>query len=174
VEIQQNKHNKVYVKVKDFTLFFRYEGAPNRPVKEFTATVIQRNVTNGKIVMQRCSERLEYEPGNYHIVVNTFPEEVFNADLDDLSRGLTIAQPGFVKFTSEVNTNTIALYKELGDKFLQFATLNLSDPKTQHLQMQPGKYQVHYNNGQTKFAASERVITFIVKSTLDTEVVLVK
>ncbi len=174
VEIQQNKHNKVYVKVKDFTLFFRYEGAPNRPVKEFTATVIQRNVTNGKIVMQRCSERLEYEPGNYHIVVNTFPEEVFNADLDDLSRGLTIAQPGFVKFTSEVNTNMIALYKELGDKFLQFATLNLSDPKTQHLQMQPGKYQVHYNNGQTKFAASERVITFIVKSTQETEVVLVK
>ena len=174
VDIQQNKHNKVFVKVNNFTLFFRYDGAPDRPVKEFTATVTQRNVNNGKMIEQKCSDRKEYEPGNYHIVVHSFPEEVFNADLDDFSRGLTIAQPGFVKFTSEVNTNTIGLYKELGDKFLQFATLNLSDPKTQHLQIQPGKYQVHYNNGQTKFAAPERVITFIVKSTQEAEVVLVK
>lgn len=175
VDIQQNKHNKVYVKVKKFVLFFRYDGAPTRPVKEFTATVTQRNVNNGAVVVQKCTERLEYEPGNYHIVINTFPEDVRNVDLDVTGVApLDVPQPGYVKFTSEVNTNAITLYRELGDKFLPLKTFNLSDPQTQHLQIQPGRYQVHYNNGQTKFAASERVITFLVKSIEEIEVKLVK
>ena len=175
VDLQQNKHNKVYIKVKDYSLYFYYENAPTRPVTEFEATVIQRNTANGKVAVQKCSEKKEYEPGNYHITINTFPINDRNMDLDAMTEGgIAIAQPGFAKFTSEVNTSSIALYKELGDKFVQFATLNLNDPRCQHLQIQPGRYQVHYNNGTSKFASSERVITFFIKSLQETEIKLIK
>lgn len=175
VDIQPNKRNKVFVIVKSFSLYFYYEDAPNRPVKEFTATVIQRNVDNGKVVMQKCAETREYEPGNYHVVINTFPEDVRNVDLSALlTVGIPIPQPGFVKFTPEVSTNSVSLFRELGDKFVQFATINLSDPKSQHLQIQPGKYQAHYNNGTSKFSSSERVISFQVYSTKEVEVTLTK
>lgn len=175
VEIVPNKRNKVYVKVKNFSLEFKYEHAPDRPVKEFTATVIQRNVDNGKVVMQKCYEKLEYEPGNYHIIINTFPEDIRNIDLDDLTSRIDIPQPGFAKFTLEVPaTNNITLWRELGDKFLQFATISMTDPALKHLAMQPGKYQVHYNNGTSKYSSSEKVLVFQVKSTQETEIVLAK
>lgn len=175
VDMQPNKRNKVYVKVKNFSLYFYYEDAPNRPVKEFVATVIQRNTNNGKVTTQKGTEKLEYEPGNYHIVINTFPEDIRNIDLDAASAGgIAIPQPGFVKFTSEVNTNTVTLSRELGDKYLQFATINLSDPRAQHLQIQPGKYQAHYSNGTSKFSSSDRVIPFQVIGTQETEVILKK
>ena len=174
VEIEPNKRNKVFVKVKPFSLFFYYADAPTRPVKEFVAQVTQRNIDQGgKVTMQKCTDKLEYEPGNYHIVINTFPPDDRNIDLDDLSAGIAIAQPGFVKFTSEVNTNSVDLFKELGDKFVQFATINLNDPKAQHLQIQPGKYQAHYNNGTSKFGSSVRVLPFQVQSTKETIVTLV-
>ncbi len=174
VEIEPNKRNKVYVKVKPYSLFFYYPDAPNRPVKEFVAEVIQRNVDNGKITMQKCSDRMEYEPGNYHIRINTFPEDIRNMDLDDVTAGgIAIPQPGFVKFSTELKTNTVDLFRELGDKYVQFATINLADPKAQHLQIQPGKYQAHYSNGTSKFAASVRVLPFQVFSTKETEVILV-
>ncbi len=175
VDMQPNKRNKVYVKVKPYSLFFQYAGAPKRPVSEFTAMVIQRNTANGKQVVQKCTDKLEYEPGNYHIIISTFPEEVRNIDLNsEMAEGITLLQPGFVKFTSEVPTTTIMLYRQVGDKFLTFDTRSLKDPVTQHLMIQPGKYQVQYNNGTSKFSSSDKIISFDIKSNEETEVVLKK
>ena len=175
VDLQPNKKNKVIIKVNDYSLYFYYYGAPDRPVSEFSAEVIQRNTANGRVQVQKCTEKLEYEPGNYHITINTFPQDVRNVTLETIGAGgIGIPQPGFVKFVAETKTTSVGLYKQVGDKFLQFYTLNLSDPSSSHLQIQPGKYQAHYNNGETKFSISEKVISFDVKSLVETTVTLVK
>ena len=175
VDLQPNKKNKVYIKVKNFSLYFYYFGDPNRPVKEFSALVIQRNVANGKETVQKCTDRLEYEPGNYHIMINTFPEDVRNIDLDaESAGGIGIDQPGYVKFTTEVNNKTITLWKQTGERYLSFHTLQMNDPNIEHYQIQPGKYQVQYSNGVTNLSSSNRVIPFEIKSNQVTEVNLVK
>ena len=175
VDLLPNKKNKVLIKVKNYSLYFYYEGAPERPVTEFSAEVIQRNVPNGKVVVQKCVETLEYETGNYHITINTFPPDIRNTELDaSAAGGIAIPQPGVLKVELEVNTNSVVLYKQVGDKFLPFYTVNLSDPAKRRIQIQPGLYQAHYNNGQTKFSASDRVISFQIKSTQETAITLVK
>lgn len=173
VEIIAKKKNKINLIIKAYSLYFFYDGAPDRPVKEFSAEVIQRNVDNGKTTYQRCTERLEYEPGNYHITINTLPEEVRNIDLDiSTAGGIAINQPGFVKFTPEGAANNVTLWLRRGERYLQFYKLNLNSPESQRLQLQPGLYQAHYNDGKTKFLSSEKVVEFSVKSLNDTEVFL--
>ena len=121
---------------------------------------------------QLCTTTLEYEPGNYHIRINTFPEDVRNVDLDlDDETVIQILQPGFVKFTSD-SKQVVTLYKEDGNKFASFHQLDLNDPRSQHLQIQPGKYQVHFHKGPGGSSASEKVIPFIIKSNEETEVIL--
>lgn|GEM_PF-295208 len=169
-----NMTTKVYIIVKDYSLFFTYAGAPDRPVKEFSAIVIQRNTTNGKVINQKCTEKLIYEPGNYHIIINTLPEDVRNVDLDEIGPGgIEIPQPGFAVFNVKSQATTVALYKELGDKFVSFYTLDLNDPKSKHLQIQPGKYQAHYQPmANVKFSTTEKVVPFSITSNKDTEVIL--
>ena len=173
VDVLPNKKTLVYVIVKDYSLFFTYEGAPERPVKEFSAIVIQRNNNNGKVVNQKCTEKLVYEPGNYHIIINTLPEDVRNVDLDNMDAGgIVIPQPGFADFLAEGPAKSVTLFKELGDKFVSFHVVNLTDPEAKHLMIQPGKYQAHYQNGQTKFASTEKVIPFVITSNQTTPVFL--
>ncbi len=175
VDLQPNKKNKVYIKVKNYSLYFYYIGNESRPVTEFSALVIQRNVANGKETVQKCTDRLEYEPGNYHIVISSFPEDIRNIDLDDNSAGgIGIEQPGFVKFTNDVKAASVILWKQTGERFISFRTISLSDPVSQHLQIQPGKYQVQYNNGTSNLSSSDRVIPFEIKSNKETEVTLKK
>lgn len=172
VEIIAGKRNKINIIVKGFSLFFYYEDALERPVAEFSAVVIQRNVPNGKVVQQRCIERLEYEPGNYHISINTLPEEVRNIDLDiSYAGGVGILQPGFAKFVANSPIDEITLWVRRGDHFLSFYRLNMKDPKAGHLQLQPGQYQAHFNTA-SKFSSSEKVIDFSIKSTQETVVTL--
>ncbi len=172
VDLLPNKRTRVEIVVKKYSLFFYYYGNPKRPVKEFNARVIQRNMANGRVVEQKCTEKLEYEPGNYHININTFPEDVRNIDLESNSEGgIGIKEPGFVKFTNESKVTSASLNLQQGDRFAQFYTMNLSDPATKHLQIQPGRYQVVFNPGPSKFSPV-KVIEFLVKSNEETEVIL--
>lgn len=173
VEIQQHKKNKIFVIIHSTSLSFAYDKAPDRPVSEFTAVVTERNKAHGRVQEQKCTDAQMYEPGNYHIVINTFPKEIRNVDLDfDDETVITIPQPGFAKFTTDGNTRVITLFQRLGDKFLPFHTLDLNDPRSQHLQMQPGEYQAHYQKGPGQANAAEQVILFVVKPTQETEVIL--
>jgi hypothetical protein len=96
---------------------------------------------------------------------------VRNVDLDfDAETVITIPQPGFAKFTPNGNATSISLYQRLGDKFLNFYTIDINDPRTKHLNMQPGEYQVHYQKGP-KYGA-EQVQQFIIKANQETEVIL--
>jgi hypothetical protein len=177
--ILRNKKNKIIVTVNNTSLSFAYADPANpeklsdRPVSEFSAIVTERNKTHGRVQNQKCTEALEYEPGNYHIEINTFPTDVRNVDLDfDDESVIKIAQPGYAKFTDEVKTGSVILYQTLGDKFIAFYTLNLSDPRSKHLKMQPGEYQVHYQKGPGQSYAAEQVQKFLIKATQETEVIL--
>lgn len=175
VELQAHKHNKVYIEVKNYSLYFRYLNNPKRDVSEYQAEVIQRNVANGKVVIQKCTEKLEYEPGNYHILVNTFPESIFNIDLDmDAAGAITIPEPGFVTFVPEVNTTSVTLWKQSGERFINFKKLDITDPSNKKKMILPGKYQVQYSTGETNFSSSNRVITFEISSNKETQVILKK
>ena len=173
VDIVKDKKNKLIIKVKRTSLSFAYQDAPKRPVTEFAATVTERDKPNGRVVTQKCTEQITYEPGNYHVVINTFPQNVRNLNLDlDAEMVITIPQPGFAKFTAGPDTRVAALYMKDGDKFLPFYTLNLNDTASQHLQIQPGEYQAHYRKGPGRMTADEKVVMFLIKATEETEVIL--
>ncbi len=172
VKLEKNKRNKITVKIKNISLSFAYFGDPNRPVKEFGARVIERNKPKGRVQDQLCTATFEYEPGNYHIRINTFPEDVRNIDLDlDAEMVITILQPGFAKFTCETK-QIVSLWKEDGNKFMQFHQMDLNDPSSQHKQIQPGKYQVHYRMGPGGPTQSTKVKQFVITSNTQTEVIL--
>jgi len=172
IRVEANKKTKIMVIVKPVSIIFVYNGAPNRPVKEFSAQVIERNKKKGRVQEQRCVDRMEYEPGNYHVTFNTFPAEKRNVDLDVEGASVVyIDQPGFAKFTSE-EKSIVTLWMEDGDRFVPFHKLDLNDPRSQHLQIQPGKYQVHYRKGPGGPAQSEKVKAFSIFATRETEIVL--
>lgn len=172
VEIVANKKNKIYVVIKGTSLSFAYKDAPDRPVNEFEATVIERNKAQGRVQVQKCTELLEYEPGNYHVTINTFPQDVRNVDLDFNETEIQIAQPGFAKFMATGAAKSVDLYQRLGDKFLKFYTLDLNDPRSQHLQIQPGEYQAHYLKYPGKPSSAEIVVNFLIKATQETEITI--
>lgn len=173
VVIEPKKKNKIIVTVKRASLSFEYAGSLTRPVKEFEATVIERNrVEGGAVVRQKCTERLEFEPGNYHVEINTFPMDRRNIDLDFDERVITIPQPGFAKFTGEADMVSVTLYQRLGEKFLSFSTIRLADPVAQHLQIQPGEYQAHYHKGPGSGPGNQKVVNFFIRPTETTEVIL--
>jgi hypothetical protein len=174
VTVVANKKNSVTVTVHPATLSFAYKDAPNRPVTEFTAVVTERNKANGRVQEQKCTESLQYEPGNYHVEINTFPKDIRNIpDMDfDYETVISIPQPGFAKFTTDGSVRVVSLFQRLGDKFLAFYTLDLNDPRSQHLQIQPGEYQVHYQRGPVHSNATEQVKQFNIKPTETTEIML--
>jgi von Willebrand factor type A domain len=178
VRIEQNKKNKVIVTIKNTSLSFAYqdENDPRklskRPVTEFSAVVTERNKTVGRVQEQRLTERLEYEPGNYHIVINTFPQDIRNVDIDFDESVITIPQPGFAKFEAEGGAREVTIFSRVGDKFLNLCRLSINDPKSQHFQLQPGEYQAHYQNGTSKFSATEQVLPFRIKPAQETPVSL--
>ena len=173
VKIELNKKNIITVVVETTSLSFAYDNAPDRPVTEFTAIVTERNKARGRVQEQKCSEALKYEPGNYHIEINTFPKEIRNEDIDfDGEFVITIKQPGFVNFVSDGSAHVVSLFQRYGDKFLAFYTLDLNDPRSHNLRMQPGEYQVHYQKGPGQSSVTEQVKPFLVKPTQTTEVIL--
>jgi hypothetical protein len=178
VKVEPHKKNIITVKLPKPTLSFVYaepgdfSRVSKRPVVEFTAIVTERNKPQGRVQQQKCTEALEYEPGNYHIEVNTFPQDIRNVDLDFAETQITIPQPGFAKFTaSDDKQRAVVLYQRMGDRFLMFHTQNLADPRAKHLNLQPGDYQAHYSKGPGG-SASEKVKPFTVRATQETEVTL--
>lgn len=172
VTVEANKRNKIIVTVNKASLSFEYANNISRPITEFSAIVKELFIENGKLTTQKCNEKLVYEPGNYHVIINTFPQDVRNIDLDFNEKIIKILQPGFAKFVAEEGMASVTLYQRLGDKFLSFHTLSLKDPAASHLRIQPGEYQAHYHKGPGGQHASEKVVTFIVKATEETEVIL--
>ena len=101
-------------------------------------------------------------------MINTFPQIDRNVDMDFSESVILIDQPGFGKFISDGTIKTADLYKQEGDKFLYFYTLNLSDPANQHKSIQPGIYQAHFKKGPAGPLQKDVPITFMIKATEET------
>ncbi len=169
ITVVANKKNKVVVTIKNTALSFGYRDDPSTPITEnWTATVTERNKISGRVQDQKMNEKILYEPGNYHIEINTFPKDIRNVDLDFFESGITIPHPGFAKFISDGSVRTVILYQRLGDKFMAFSNLDLNEPRSRHLQIQPGKYQVHYQKGPGQAGAAEKVVEFKIEPKQET------
>ncbi|MCB0697667.1 MAG: VWA domain-containing protein, partial [Chitinophagaceae bacterium] len=70
VEIKADQKNKLKFTVHSASLSFYYKGNKDRPVKEFAARV-NKTLTRNAVTKQFCTDKLEYEPDNYHIEINT-------------------------------------------------------------------------------------------------------
>lgn len=173
VDLLPNKHTRVEIVGKKYSLSFYYIGNEKRPVKEFQAQVTRLFTGNNKGVLQQCTEKKEYEEGNYHVVINTFPEDIRNTDLtSNMEVRIGIPQPGSAKFVVTAKTSKLVLQKQEGTRFVPFFSLNLNELPGDKIAIQPGNYQAVYNNGQTKFSTSDRVVNFTVSSNKETEVLI--
>lgn len=146
VVIKDKKLNRLVVNVKNNKLKFVYEDAPSRPVSEFKAVVKQLNKSPIKISDQRCADLIEYEPGEYQIDINCFPRKSIKMDLDfEEETIINLKQPGFGRFNgSGLPKHFVELYQKVDGVDVKYYTLDVNDPESKHLRIQPGNYEVHY------------------------------
>lgn len=145
IEVRASEKNRMDIVVSNGSLAFTYNNNPDRPVKEFAARVNvflgHRNVTK-----QFCTEILEYEPGNYHIEINTNPISVRNVDLEfNAVVYLGIDEPGKVKVYNPKVYRSIQFYYQLGDSYKRFTPMDVKgDINQQEFLIQPGRYKIAY------------------------------
>jgi hypothetical protein len=163
LEVKPNEKNIRKIVAGKASLRFEYEDNTQQPVKEYVAQV-KKNFEPGPVIDQYCYQELEYEPGNYHIIINTLPKSHKSVDLEfDAIVTIRIEKPGYVQFMNTEALGKINLYYELGDQFIKFShSLELTgDPEQQKLELQRGRYRVGYYK-QPK--GPEIIREFIVKS----------
>lgn len=173
VSLEAGKRTRVDIKVSNGSLKFGYTNDRKRPMAEFEA-LVNRRFAPGPVIRQRCTAELEYEPGNYYIEVNTTPISRHNIDLEfGVQMEILIPEPGWVQFTNTAPIGVVALYHQLGDRFVRFAAMTLDGrPSMQKMRLQPGAYEVHWVPNPNLPYAKETVQSFFVKSDKITDVEL--
>ncbi|HTO15102.1 MAG TPA: VWA domain-containing protein [Edaphocola sp.] len=164
--IEENTTGRVDVVINKGSIMFRYQGNPNRPVIEYSAT-IQNSVDRGPIARQRCDELLEYEPGIYHIEINTLPPLVLT--LPDLKFGevniVDIKEPGIIAVNSNLR-GKIQLWYQRGTKYEPFYDMVLTgNIEKQKQELQPGVYLLYYFKD-----GKEQNMKFTIKSNFTTTI----
>lgn len=173
IEVKENNKNKYIIQVNRASLRFEYEDYPNEPVAEFMAKV-KKNFEIGPEHRQACTEEVQYEPGNYHIQINTLPIEHKSVDLDfDTETIIRIRKPGFVQFTNTNDLGKTVLYYQLGDKFVPFYELQINgDLERQMVRLQHGVYRIGYKPFANAPSSSMKHMEFFIRSTETTNVLL--
>jgi len=174
VTLVANKLNRVVVNVTNTKLKFVYNGAPERPVKEFRAHIVQTNKPQGRVVDQLCTDLIVYEPGKYQVDLNTFPKESREIDMDfDEETEFAIDQPGFGTFLgSELKKHFVELYQKTGKDYTRFYTLDVNDPESKRLRIQPGEYQVRYQTGAERTVSPVITLPFTITAAKETVIEL--
>ncbi len=144
VTIEANKLNKVTIKVSDGTLSFAYVGNNKRPV-EYNA-IVNRRFAAGATVLQKCVDKLPYDPGTYYVEINTLPASKFSIDMSfGALYELQIPEPGTLQITNSSPIGMVKLQYEHGDMYEVFYNMNLTgNVSAQILTLQPGPYKVIY------------------------------
>jgi hypothetical protein len=173
VAVEAGKRTRVDVKVSNGSLKFGYANDRKRPMVEFEA-LVNRRFAPGPVIRQRCTAELEYEPGNYYIEVNTTPISRHNIDLEfGVQMEILIPEPGFVQFTNTSPVGSVALYHQLGDRYVRFAGMTLDGRlEMQKMRLQPGAYEAHWFENPNVPYAKETVQSFFIKADKTTEVEL--
>jgi hypothetical protein len=152
---------RLEIVIHNSTLAFEYPTNPKRPVKEYVAMVSKR-FEAGPLVKQRGDERLQYEPANYHIEVNTLPPTLRNVDL---TKGaltvVAIDEPGSIAISNTNRIGRVEFWYPLGDRYVRFYEMNIAgEPSLQTADFRPGPYEVRYIKPST---GNTEVIPFRVK-----------
>jgi hypothetical protein len=170
VEIKPNQKNKILIYASKGSLRFRFEDDVDEkePLTQYAARV-KKALEAGPVVKQLCSQVLDYEPGNYHISVNTQPRLERNVDLDFGAEVIiAVPRPGYVQFANA--PGLIKLYYELGDQFVSF--YEAIPTASAKIELQPGRYKIAYNKHPELSTYTEAFKEFMVKSRETTEVQL--
>lgn len=141
VTIQPNKINKVYINVTDGTLTFAYIGNRNRGM-EFNA-VVNRRFANDPTIIQKCTDRRNYDPGTYYVEITTLPVSKFSIELTfGAVYEIQIPEPGNLQITNTKPVGLIQLQSVLGDGYATFKTMTINgNLDKQQLILQPGPYK---------------------------------
>lgn len=141
VTIQPNKINKVYINVTDGTLTFAYIGNRNRPM-EFNA-VVNRRFASDPTIIQKCTDRRNYDPGTYYVEITTLPVSKFSIELTfGAVYEIQIPEPGNLQITNTKPVGLIQLQSVLGDGYATFKTMTINgNTSNQQLTLQPGPYK---------------------------------
>ena len=171
IEIRPNETNTYKLTVHSASLSFYYIGNKDRPVKEFAARV-NKTLKRNAVTKQYCTDRLEYEPDNYHIEINTNPISVRNIDLEmGMVKMLGIEEPGKVKIINPNGYKITGFVYQLGERYKQFTPMDVTgDILGQEFLIQPGRYKVGYNKTPTIPGSKPTVKTFVIKSNIIAEI----
>jgi hypothetical protein len=143
-------------------------GNRTRPV-EFNA-IVNRRFAAGATILQKCQDRLQYEPGTYYIEINTLPASKFSIDLCFGSvYEIQIPEPGSLQITNTTPFGKTQLQCVLGDQYVTFKTMDIDgNQKDQHLVLQPGPYKAIIPVDPSNPYAGTKVVEFRVFSNKET------
>ncbi len=172
VEIFPNEKNKIRVTVPMGSLTFTYGKNPSRPVSEFNARVSLALVRNN-INVQKCTELIPYETGNYHIELNTNPPTHRNVDLDfGLMVSVDVEEPGQVKVYNPKGFKSEFHYQH-GERYERFQPINVKGNASEfEFLIQPGRYKIFYIADPLVPNPQPKMKPFIIKSNTITELTL--
>lgn len=146
VTIEPNTTDKIVVTVTSGSIKFEYAGNKSRPVSEFTALVSNR-FEPAPVVKQACDSLVEYEPGRYHIEINTLPPTMsYIPELSFMQTHIVeIPEPGTVQIMNTSMKGSIQFYYLNGGTFEPFYDMRLTgNPDVQKVDFIPGQYQVYF------------------------------
>ncbi len=173
IVIDAHRETVVKLPVPQSSLYFYYTDNPERPVKEFAARV---NVFLARraVTKQYCTETLMYEPGNYHIEINTNPQTTLNVDLElGAEVGVNIDEPGKIVVNNPKGYKVVGFQYQYGAKFVSFTPLDVKgNIARQEFLIQPGRYKVGYDKTPDIPAGKPVIKDFIIKSNVITEITL--
>lgn len=146
VEILPNKDNIVTILIEPSTISFYYQTNKNRPVKEYRAYISKRFDTDREVTTQECTEKLYYDPANYHIEINTLPPTVYNMDLEvNTHKVVALSEPGNIQIMNTNNMGRIEFWYRLGTTNRFFYAMNINgNTAEQYAEFMPGQYEIRY------------------------------
>jgi hypothetical protein len=164
VTITPNKLNKVTIKVSDGTLSFAYVGNRTRTV-EYKA-IVNRRFAAGATVLQKCADKLPYDPGTYYVEINTLPASKFSIDMSfGALYELQIPEPGTLQIVNSDPIGNVQLQYEHGDKFEVFYTMKLTGAANeQTIDLQPGRYKIIFPADPKLPQMGTKILEFRIKS----------
>lgn len=168
ITVEPNTTSRIDILVSKGSIRFQYKDNPNRPVSEYTARINQ-SVAGGPLFTQRCDEILEYDPGQYNILINTLPPTT--ASLPELKFGETtvidIKENGTLAIGNSFK-GVVQLWSLVGANYEPFYDFRLNgNPADQKLDLLPGSYKVFFFKD-----GKEQEMKFQIKSNEETSLTL--
>jgi hypothetical protein len=174
VPIVGGMKNAIVLEVPAPGLSFRYDGATEKPVVGYEATIVRED--NPLVAYkQACHEERHYMAGKYKVEVNTLPVSRFKVYMDwgTVNNVLKIPEPGMVQVMNTESIGKADLYYMLAGKLVKLREVAImGDTTAQQLQLLPGAYEIHWWSAIGKSDREQQATGFVVKSNETTRLML--